>query len=242
MATPSLRLSPIIHTFAAPDLDPILARSNFSSLSHLLSAFETGVERVTVRSSTYESKLLPRFPVRFVERALPYGFGEAVGEGTIMHHRSRSGTLGSMSSPKLGGGLPHMPSALEPAPLADIKATTSQHRPTPSMSFTQPTLAERDELFLDSLSSELSKRADEWIGQGGLEELKVRGVKARIKVGDDEKVEPELEEGWEGRSLQQLTPWYVAMRDEVLKRREMVEWETFAQPVGGRSLLNLAFA
>lgn len=242
-------LSPLIHAFTTPDLHPILARSNLTGgISSLLSAFETGVERVTVRSTSYEPRLLPRFAVHFVERQLPPGWGEEVGAGTIMSTRGRSGTVGSASGRSSvsgpsggGGGLPHMPSAADPTPSPLIP-----HHPaptTPQTPFSWPTQAERDELFLDSLSSNITSRVDGWIAQTGREELDVHGIKHKRRLPEeDEEREPEVErqEGWQGRPVESLTPWYAAMRDEIFKRREMVEWETFAWPVGCES--SLAFS
>jgi hypothetical protein len=221
MATPDSIIAcrtPIIHAFTTSDLAPILARSGLGpSITTLLEPFESSVERVNVRSSNYEPRLLPRFAVKFVERPLPAGFGEAVEEGVVMqHHRTRSGTVGTAGEPF----------AMAPAPPAVTTPTLQYH----------PLQAERDELFLDSLSSLISQKVDGWIGQEGRAELSVRGSKARRRGEDvDTREEGDSDEGWQGRRVEALTPWYAAMRDEVLKRREMVEWDTFAWPVGCES-------
>ena len=228
-ASVSPHLSPTVHTFATPDLNPILARSGFASLSDLLSPFETGVERVQVRTSTFETVLVPRFTVRFVERQLPPAFAHLTsGAG-----RAKSGTGASNGGGPMpvvsGAGLPHMPSAQEPGGGGSGPSTP----PTP---FQTPSHGERDELFLDSLSSQISQRVDGWIAHAQDGELAVRRIK-RLKVlsrdeGEPElEVEPEVDEGWKGRPIERLTPWYAAMRDEIFRRREMVEWETFAWPV-----------
>ena len=206
-------LAPLLYNYSTPDLLPILARSSFSSVAHLLEAFQGGVEKVGVRSVNYEQRMLARFPVKFVERALPAGWGE---ERT---GRGRSGTLGAHSA----AGTPQR-----------------QAPPPPSTPFNVPTPAERDELFLDSLSSSLPARVDSWLQQTGREELNVQGVKLkrRLAVDGEENVpeeEAEQDEGWKGRTIENLTPWYAAVRDEVFRRREMVEWETFGWPVGCRS-------
>ncbi|KAK4704695.1 trafficking protein particle complex subunit 8, partial [Phenoliferia sp. Uapishka_3] len=212
-ASISPHLAPLIHTFSTPDLLPILARSSFTSLSDLLSPFETSVERVTVRTSTYDPILIPRFTVRFVERQLPAAFAQATqgAAGT----RARSATIGPGQTPNL-------------AP--DLVPTT------PNTPFQPPTQGERDELFLDSLASLISQRVDGWIGETGREELAVRKVKkGKAKYSEEgfaAEVAEEFEEGWKGRPIERLTPWYAAMRDEIFRRREMVEWETFAWPVG----------
>lgn len=219
--------APIVHVFSTPELTSVLARSKLDSVSHLLSAFETGVDRVSVRSTEYETRTLPRFPVHFVERVLPPGWVDAVGGGAVMSRRSRSGTVNSASdpSPALAGA---------PTPMTS-QQPSSMPPATPQTPFSWPNQAERDELFLDSLSSLISSRADTWISQNGREELDVRGPRPRRRVADEgDEPEPvvEVDEGWRGRSVDSLTPWYAAMRDEVLRRREMVEWETFAWPVG----------
>lgn len=121
-----------------------------------------------------------------------------------------------------------MPSLSEPSP---VPTASPLPPPTSSTPFYQPNQAERDELFLDSLSSLVSQRVDGWIGQTGREELAVRAAKSN-KRGEDSEADVEADEGWDGRSIEALTPWYATMRDEVLRRREMVEWETFSWPVG----------
>ncbi|KAI5480856.1 (transport protein particle) complex protein Trs85 [Pseudohyphozyma bogoriensis] len=104
---------------------------------------------------------------------------------------------------------------------------------TPSTPFVPPTQAERDELFLDSVSSAISGRVDAWIK----DELKVkRPVKPKKRYpeeGEEEVPEPEVEpEGWEGKDVDEMTPWYKELRENVFRRREMVEWESFGWPVG----------
>lgn len=204
-------LAPLLYSYSTPDLEPILARSSFSSVSHLLEAFQGGVEKVGVRSVNYEQRMLARFGVRVVEKSLPADWGQ---ERT---GRARSGTLGATGGP-LGTPQRYAP-------------------PTPSTPFQSATPAERDELFLDSLSSSLPARIDSWLTQTGREELNVQGIKLKRRLAEDgEEVVPEEEiepdEGWKGRSIENLTPWYAAVREEVFRRREMVEWETFGWPVG----------
>lgn len=213
----SPHLCPILHTFTSPDLVPILARSNLQNTAHLLSAFQDSVDKLTVRSTNYQPRLLPRFPVRFVERELPGGRGAERGAG------AQGGRSASSAATPRGVDLDLPTTPMTPA-----------HPPTP---------AEQDELFLDSLSSLLIAQTDSWLAQTGREELDVKGVGPRKRAaereegegegkGMAEQEEEEEDEGWKGRSVESLTPWYKAMRDEVLRRREMVEWETFAWPVG----------
>lgn len=219
--------APVIHTFATPELSSILARSKLGTVSQLLAAFENGVDRVNVRSTNYETRTLPRFPVHFVERTLPQGWVEAIGGGAVTSQRTRSGTVGSVAghSPAITG--------LTPNTIGNVAAGTPA---TPQTSFSWPNQAERDELYLDSLSSLISSQVETWTHQTGREELDVREARPRPRMPDEGEEEPapriEPDEGWQGRSIDSLTPWYAAMRDEVFKRREMVEWETFAWPVG----------
>ncbi|ORY80223.1 ER-golgi trafficking TRAPP I complex 85 kDa subunit-domain-containing protein [Leucosporidium creatinivorum] len=211
----SPHFSPILHTFTTPDLYPILARSNLQNTAHLLSAFQDSVDKVTVRSTNYEPRLLPRFGVRFVERELPKGWGAE--EGARGGGRQRSASTAATPGR---------------TPLQSFEQPT-----TPMTPAHQPTPAEQDELFLDSVSSLLIQRTDSWLAQTGREELDVRGVQPRRRVAEREEgegkgeVEEEEDEGWKGRSVESLTPWYKGMRDEVLRRREMCEWETFGWPV-----------
>lgn len=231
----SPHLSPVIHSFATPDVASILARSNLSSIGDLLAPFETGLERVTVRTSTYEARLLPKFTVRFVDRHLPPSFGYVPGGAGASAGRARSGTIPTPSLPQLGG-LPHMPSGLEPNPQGQPPLPPA----TPMTPFSTPNQAERDELFLDSLGSLISQRVDGWINQDGRDEISLRRVKKVKSWADDDadaaaataEEEPEVDEGWKDHPIERLTPWYAAMRDEIFRRREMVEWETFAWPVG----------
>lgn len=203
--------TPIIHVLSTPDLAPILARSGLGpSITSLLAPFEASVERVTVRSSTLEPRVLPRLGVHFVERLLPPGFGAAVGEGAVMHPRARSSTIGSNPSDS-----PFVPQT------------------TPAVAQYQPSQGEREELFVDSVSSSIQERVDGWIGESGMKELRVTaGSIGRRKDDGEVQISVEGEENWKGASVEELTPWYTTMRDEILQRREMVEWETFSWPVG----------
>ena len=225
-------LSPIVHTFTTLDLTEILSRSQIPSFSALLAPFESGVEKVSIRTSSYESRLLPRFSVRCVERSLPDGFGHTVDAGATPNpQRRRSSSLATPFS----GGLPHMPSPAEPqgSPLPPLPTalTTSTNLP-----FLPPSQAQRDELFLDSLSTLINDNADAWIDPAVRPELRVRGAREKRRGADAELLTLE-DEGWKGKSIEELTPWYATMRDQVLRRREMVEWETFAWPVGCTPLI-----
>lgn len=223
--------SPLVHVFSTPELDGILARSSFPTLASFLSAFESGVEKVTVRLATgYEQKILPRFGVHFVQRSLPPGFGDeaAAGAGGAINGRRRSST--TTSNPL---NTSTNTSAFAPSPAIH----------TPSTPYAWPTQAERDELFLDSIGSDLARRADEWISHPSHAELKVQPKRARRRPRGEDDVpegeeaggvfeeEKDIDEGWQGRGVEAVTPWYAAVRDKVLQRREMVEWETFGQPV-----------
>lgn len=223
-------LTPVVHTLTTPDLVPILRRSKLESMSELLGAFESSVERVTVRSTNYEPRQLHRFGVKFVERPLPPWFEDKVGGGAAVGARARSGTVGSAR------GRPHDGQPGSPLLSRTSLSTPAAHQTpqTPQTPFSWPTQTERDELFLDSLSSAVSSNIDTWLAQTGREELDVRGKRPKRRlpeIGEDVEPEVDPDEGWQGRSIEALTPWYAAMRDGVLKRREMVEWDTFAWPV-----------
>lgn len=191
--------SPIILTFSTKDVTDLLStRANLNSFSSLLAPFQSNIQNVTVRSSSFDSINLPSFPVRFQDRQLPSDFA-------TRHNRSNSTTL-------------------PPA-----------HPPTP---FIAPNQAERDELFLDSLSDSITHKVDYWIANGGAPELNLKRPVQRKKLYradsvqlQEEEEEQDVDEGWKGVSIDQLTPWYTNLRDQILARREMVEWETFAHPV-----------
>ncbi|KAK4058005.1 hypothetical protein OIO90_000744 [Microbotryomycetes sp. JL221] len=237
------RLSPIIHSFTTPDLHAILHRSHFNSMSHMLSAFEASVEKVQVRSTTYEPRQLPRFPVKFVERQLPAWFEQKVSGVTNGRTRPRSSTMTSSTSQgsshsnatQLEGNLTPVNAARVVSHSPQQLLPPGQLPQTPQTPFTWPTQAERDELFLDSLSSLVGSSVDGWMSQTGRQELEVRGARPKPRLpdtGQELEPVPEFDEGWQGRSIENLTPWYAAFRDQVLARREMVEWDTFAWPVG----------
>lgn len=240
---------PLVHAFATPDLAPILARSSFTSLSHFLSAFESSVEKVTVRSSNYEARTLSRFGVRFVDRPLPDSFGQLESNpqrrrSSTLTNSNKSPHLASSSSP-IASNNPSAPVFPASLSTATVPAPTPAPAPTPSATtaaFASTTTAQRDELFLDSLSSLVSQRVDGWLNQPARRELNVviRSEQSRRNgVDRDNDLGREPEEGWEGAAIEDLTPWYAAMRDEVLRRREMVEYDTFAWPVASESALLL---
>ena len=131
-------LAPVLHTFATADLDPILARSGFTSLADLLSPFEHGVERVTIRNSAYEPTTVPRFSVHFVDRQLPASFGLVQG-GTGTGAGAGRARNGSVGTP--GSSLGHLSGSVHDSAPA-----------TPPTPFQPPSQGERDELFLDSLA------------------------------------------------------------------------------------------
>ncbi|GAA5861311.1 hypothetical protein JCM1840_005328 [Sporobolomyces johnsonii] len=229
-------LCPLLHSFTTPDLARSLARSNLPNLTALLNPFQSSVHRVTVRSTSYEPRLLPTLSLQLVERQLPPGWDDALaGPATdTAGGRARSGSVrrDRANTGAAAGGLPRFPSALEPNPTQEPTPST------PTTPFAFPSQAERDELFLDSVASMIASRVDPWIAHSAAPELHVRGVTFKARLRDDEEdkgtqeEDNDKEEGWEGKSTDELTPWYAAMRDEVFKRREMVEWETFGWPVG----------
>jgi hypothetical protein len=232
---------PLINTFATSDLIPILRRSAIHSLSQLLAPFESGIEKVTVRSSTFEAKTLSRFNVRFIERQLPESFGQDVEAGIDMHQqRRRSSTL------SVAGKAGHTSTLTSPTPndststlTSTITAASVLSPGPPSTPFLPPTSAQRDELFLDSVSSLVSQRVDSWLNEPNRRELSVALESNRNKALSDKSRGSSIEdEGWKGASIESLTPWYATMRDEVLKRREMVEYDTFGWPVASEFTLS----
>lgn len=229
---------PIVHTFSTSDLTKTLARSNLGSITELLAAFETGIERVNVRNSSFELQQLDRFNIKFVERALPREFLDEVEAGADMsnHHlqqqRRRSATLSASGVPSNGMFSPELARTVPNSGLPELSGPTAIN--TPGTPFVPPTASQRDELFLDSLSSQISRRVEGWLAEPGREELLVQEPTKRVR-GSEEFVpgveKDELGQSWREESIDQLTPWYAAMRDEVMQRREMVEYDTFGWPV-----------
>ncbi|BGP12587.1 hypothetical protein JCM10213v2_000504 [Rhodosporidiobolus nylandii] len=201
-------LSPSLHCFTDPSLEPILERNHIPSLAALLQPFTTSVTRVTVRTHNYEHIQLPAFPFHLVHRQLPPGFGQNAKDGAPTG-RARSGSV--LSPPAGAPGTPSTPTAAQ-----------------------VPSQAERDELFLDSLGASLASQLPSLLATAP-EEVNVRPVSLRPRLPEQgdvpEKVQEDVE-GWEGRTAEELSPWFDEMQRQVLGRRDMVEWETFAWPVG----------
>lgn len=194
---------PRIEVFSTSDLNPILSRSGFSSAVDLLSAFETGVEQVKIRTSTFESKLLNSFGIKLIERVLPNEFSEIVEGGVDMGSGKRristvtsSGGFGGITSANIGTG------------------GTSQ--------------LEKDELFLEDCSNGIKIEIDNWIQE--TKELDVR-LRSNPSKSSPKLDGGEQEEGWKGKSVGQLSPWFSTFSNQVLSRREIVPSETFAWPV-----------
>lgn len=223
---------PIIHTFETDDLIPILRRSAIHSLSQLFAPFQSGVQKVAVRSSTYQPSTLSQFNVRFIQRKLPESFGHQMDAGTDMHHQRRRNSTVSISAHP-GHSFP-LPSStpIDPSSPQTIYPSSVLSPMPASTAFPPPTSGQRDELFLDSLSSLIAQRVDSWLTDGR-QELSVVLESSRQKTGSEtaHKSETVIDEGWRGATIESLTPWYTTMRDEVLKRREMVEYDTFGWPV-----------
>ncbi|BGO99248.1 hypothetical protein NBRC10513v2_000352 [Rhodotorula toruloides] len=206
--------SPPVHLFATPDLQASLERNRIPSLAAFLEPFlGTGLERVQVRKpSNYDQHTLDRLGTHLVDRPLPPSF-LAASQGTpaVGSSRARSG---SVFSPAVQGSLA-----------------------TPSTPFVYPSQAERDALFLDSLGESVARKVDAWVGEPGRRELRVKaGVRIPRSFADaDEGTDPVPkeadDEGWEGKTAEELCPWFEEVKREVYRRREMVEWETFGWPV-----------
>ncbi|GAA5834924.1 hypothetical protein JCM11251_002063 [Rhodosporidiobolus azoricus] len=226
-------LSPLILTLSDPSLAQLLHRNHIPSLAHLLQPFQHSVDRVTVRSASYDNINLARFPVHFVERTLPPGFGQradgTTGAGATAGGRARSGSLAAQSA------------GLAPPPRLSSEVSAGGAAPSPSTPFHHPSQAERDELFLDAVGMKISSRVEGWLSSPEAPaELDVQPISLRPRPGGDEEEGEgakkmgmgDRKEGWEDKTVEELAPWFRELRDEVFARREMVEWETFAWPVG----------
>ncbi|GAA6061352.1 hypothetical protein JCM10212_004833 [Sporobolomyces blumeae] len=212
---------PLLHTVTTPDLERLLSDRNLASTAHLLEPFAASVKNVSVRSPNYEPRTLSSFPVKLVERDLPPGWDATlVSASETARDRARSGSMRRDRS-------------FDPAQQPNVARHASPVPPAPPTS-----QAQRDELFLDSLSSEVAANVEYWVADPNLPTLSVRPVVSRKQLYDVEgnpvpsTNDDRIDEGWEGKSVDELTPWYAALRDEVFERREMVEWETWGWPVG----------
>ncbi|GAA5859599.1 hypothetical protein JCM8547_006157 [Rhodosporidiobolus lusitaniae] len=207
-------LCPTLHVFTSPDASSSLHRNHLPSFSALLSPFESSVDRIQVRSVSYTPTTLPRFPFACVERPLPPSFNAPP------HPQPSSSTL---PAPAQAGGA-------QPA--------------TPVTPFAYPSQTERDELFLDQLGASLSSSIPSLLSSATPPPtVTLSPVSLRPRPGDDSEgggggqfeksgVREDEEKEWRGETPDELAPWYKEMRESVLKRREMVEWETFSWPVG----------
>jgi len=64
---------PIVTTYTTPELSSILSRSNFSSLSQLLSPFShsSSTSPIQLRSPNYDTRTVPSFPLHYQSKPLP---------------------------------------------------------------------------------------------------------------------------------------------------------------------------
>lgn len=206
--------SPPVHLFATPDVQLSLERNRIPSLAAFLSPFlGTGLERVQIRKpSNYDQHTLDRLQTHLVDRPLPPSFLDASqGTPAVGSSRARSGSiLGPAAHPGLS---------------------------TPATPFVFPSQAERDALFLDSLGENVARKVENWVGEPSRRELRVKaGVRIPRSFADPEDGAGPArkdadDEGWEGRTAEELCPWFEEVKREVYRRREMVEWETFGWPV-----------
>lgn len=201
-------LSPTLSLFSSPDLDAALLSHAIPDLLSLLTPFHSSVNKLHLRTATYSQTFVPSFPIHLHHRTLPPSFPNP--DPPVGRHRSAS-----LLHTPASAAVPH----------------------TPSTPFAYPSQNDRDDLFLDSLGEHLSRRVDHWLADPHtLPELNVRGVKLRPRLGEEleekeRKEENELE-GCEGRTAEELMPWFKALKDETFARREMVDWETFNWPIG----------
>ncbi|BGP21457.1 (transport protein particle) complex protein Trs85 [Rhodotorula toruloides] len=206
--------SPPVHLFATPDLQRTLERNRIPSLAAFLEPFlGIGLERVQVRKpSNYDQHTLDRLGTHLVDRPLPPSFLAA-----------------SQGTPAVGSARAKSASVFSPAVQASLA--------TPSTPFVYPSQAERDALFLDSLGENVARKVDGWTGEPDRRELRVTAETRlpRSFADSQEGADParsEAEEvGWEGKTVEELCPWFEEVKREVYRRREMVEWETFGWPV-----------
>ncbi|BGP44635.1 hypothetical protein JCM10450v2_000449 [Rhodotorula kratochvilovae] len=123
-----------------------------------------------------------------------------------------------------------------PLPPAFPATPAHQAPPTPATPFLPQSQAERDDLFLDALGAQVTARVDSWLAQPGSDELHVRLPSPRPRPGDGDEATSapvaDEDEGWRGRRVDALAPWYALVRDSVLARRDLVPHESFAHPVG----------
>lgn len=109
--------------------------------------------------------------------------------------------------------------------------------------------SQRDELFLDQISSTISTNLDSnylsphpppeiHLDPTRLQRKKLQyDLEGNLLEQDEDKVQE-----WETKKLDDLTPWYTEFRKHVFERREVVEYETWGWPVGCESPLPLLLA
>ena len=215
---------PLIHTITSPDLEALLSTSSsFNSLSSLLSPFSTcplqspTLNNVQVRTPpNHEPRIVNHFSIEFKEKVLPLG-----GDTTTTNSSSGGGGVGMKREASLG--------------------------------ISNMSQGEKDELYLDQLSEKIINEQQQPSSSHSHLPVEVQLDPTRLypkkqqydlegnrleQVEEQERVE--FEE-WETKTLDDLTPWYRQFRQQVFKRRETVEFETWGWPVGCKFSTPLPF-
>ncbi|GAA6006499.1 hypothetical protein JCM10207_004953 [Rhodosporidiobolus poonsookiae] len=210
----SPHLSPTVYSYSTPDLASLLQDNGITSTAALLQPYSHSVDKIQLRTATFTNLALDRFPFHLVERSLPPSlFPPTATPSTTTRQRS--------------GSLAHQSANLTSTPVPSTPLTPYHH----------PSQLERDDLFLDSLGHSLIRTVDSHLADPALPpplEVRPTSVPRRLPEQGAEPLEPDVDarqEGWEGKTVEQLAPWFRQLRDDVFRRRELVEWETFNWPV-----------
>ncbi|GAA5949848.1 hypothetical protein JCM3765_007713 [Sporobolomyces pararoseus] len=201
---------PLIHTITTPDLETLLSSSsNLNSISSLLYPFSSSCSKsptlnnVQIRTPpNHEPRIIKHFSIEFKEKLLPLGWDTTTGGGVGMRRQGSN----NPSNNNMSQG-------------------------------------EKDELYLDQLSEKIIKQttlsASPPPPEIKLDPTNLYPKKQQYDLQGN-KLDPSTttttttttEEEWENKTLDDLTPWYKLFRQQVFKRREMVEFETWGWPVG----------
>lgn len=114
---------------------------------------------------------------------------------------------------------------LEPFQVTNVRVTDTAHQSHLITALplhivearTQPR-PESTEHFIDSLDSLVHRAA-------------AGDIPPPLQVAAPTRAADAGNEGWKGRPVESITPWFAVMRDHVLHKRDLVEYETFACPV-----------
>ncbi|GAA5899344.1 Trs85p [Sporobolomyces salmoneus] len=204
MMDPPSFTRPLIHTLCTPDLDALLSSANFDSLASLLSPFGS-----SPLQSPALNNVQVRTPPNHEPRLLPHFPIE-------FKHRSLPSDFDAAASPG---------TSLAMRREGSLNGNVSQ--------------GQKDELFLDQLSTRISSsslRSTTFPPEIHLDPTDLWPSKQQYDLEGTPLPERRSNERagleWESKTLDELTPWYKHFRDEVFRRRELVEYETWGCPVG----------